>query len=334
MVTIMGSETLMTALGFTPEVGRLYERVLHYSGESLASLAEGLDVTEGDLVRQLVPLTEHHVVRLDGEPGHLTVCVLPPADAVAQMIQETAAGAARAHSRLQEIAAAMPYLAGRLSAPIAAVADHVQPLDGEVVTGTAEPGMITSLLDQTVGDVMWLRPDQFIVDIEDELSGWIHNAVAAGRRVRGIYATCVLQEAPGVVARRIRVGEEIRVLPELPTRLLLVGTSIAAMPEPLGLASTPGTLVRQRGIVEALGLWFEELWARAAPVNHAAALASDDSRRFLLEQLAAGAQDEQMARRLGVSLRTVRRRVAELMEELGAGSRFQAGVEATRRGWI
>ena len=57
-------------------------------------------------------------------------------------------------------------------------------------------------------------------------------------------------------------------------------------------------------------------------------------RTFLLQQLAAGAQDEQIARRLGVSLRTVRRRVADLMSELGAESRFQAGVEASKRGWI
>jgi DNA-binding NarL/FixJ family response regulator len=60
----------------------------------------------------------------------------------------------------------------------------------------------------------------------------------------------------------------------------------------------------------------------------------DDLRRFLLEALGSGAQDEQIARRLGLSLRTVRRRVAELMEELGAQSRFQAGVEAARRGWL
>ena len=59
-----------------------------------------------------------------------------------------------------------------------------------------------------------------------------------------------------------------------------------------------------------------------------------DMRGFLLQQLAAGAQDEQIARRLGVSLRTVRRRGADLMSELGAESRFQAGVEAAKRGWI
>ena len=43
---------------------------------------------------------------------------------------------------------------------------------------------------------------------------------------------------------------------------------------------------------------------------------------------------KQIARTLGISLRTTRRRVAALMAELGADSRFQAGVEAVRRGWL
>jgi DNA-binding NarL/FixJ family response regulator len=47
-----------------------------------------------------------------------------------------------------------------------------------------------------------------------------------------------------------------------------------------------------------------------------------------------GAKDETIARQLGVSLRTVRRRVAELMDELGASTRFQAGMEAVRRGLL
>jgi DNA-binding NarL/FixJ family response regulator len=57
-------------------------------------------------------------------------------------------------------------------------------------------------------------------------------------------------------------------------------------------------------------------------------------RRLLLVQLARGAKDEQIARALGLSLRTVRRRVADILADLGADSRFQAGVEAVSRGWI
>ena len=98
----------------------------------------------------------------------------------------------------------------------------------------------------------------------------------------------------------------------------------------------PRSLVRQPGLVQALTLWFEALWERASPLP-------DESRpretraelqRFLLSQLAQGSKDEQIARTLGLSLRTVRRRIAGLMTELGADSRFQAGVEAARRGWL
>jgi DNA-binding NarL/FixJ family response regulator len=41
-----------------------------------------------------------------------------------------------------------------------------------------------------------------------------------------------------------------------------------------------------------------------------------------------------IARQLGVSERTVRRRVSDLAEILGAGSRFQIGAQAVRRGWV
>jgi DNA-binding NarL/FixJ family response regulator len=47
--------------------------------------------------------------------------------------------------------------------------------------------------------------------------------------------------------------------------------------------------------------------------------------------LSAGMKDESIARNLGVSSRTVGRRVAELMERLGVRTRLQAGVYAHRR---
>jgi DNA-binding NarL/FixJ family response regulator len=54
--------------------------------------------------------------------------------------------------------------------------------------------------------------------------------------------------------------------------------------------------------------------------------------REILRALGAGLTDEAAARRLGTSLRTYRRRVAELMAALEAGSRFQAGVRAGELG--
>ncbi|MBP2703008.1 DNA-binding response regulator [Microbispora sp. RL4-1S] len=48
----------------------------------------------------------------------------------------------------------------------------------------------------------------------------------------------------------------------------------------------------------------------------------------VLRALGAGHTDATAARRLGLSLRTYRRRVAELLDTLDAGSRFQAGLRA------
>jgi DNA-binding CsgD family transcriptional regulator len=55
---------------------------------------------------------------------------------------------------------------------------------------------------------------------------------------------------------------------------------------------------------------------------------------LLLALLADGLKDEAVARALGVSVRTVRRMVAELMHRLDARSRFQAALLAQRKGWL
>ena len=163
----------------------------------------------------------------------------------------------------------------------------------------------------------------------------VASAIASGRRSRAIYPVRALQEARDVLLARARAGEKVRVIADLPTRMFVLGSTHAVVPEPLGMADEPRILVRQRGLVEALTMLFELMWERAAPVpDMDFGDARPDLRRFLLQQLAAGAKDEQIARTLGLSLRTVRRRVADLLIELGVDNRFQAGVEAVRRGWL
>jgi DNA-binding NarL/FixJ family response regulator len=60
--------------------------------------------------------------------------------------------------------------------------------------------------------------------------------------------------------------------------------------------------------------------------------AVDEQGLSILRLLSAGQKDEAAARSLGLSVRTYRRRVAELMTLLGAESRFQAGVRARALG--
>lgn len=78
---------------------------------------------------------------------------------------------------------------------------------------------------------------------------------------------------------------------------------------------------------------FESLWARATPVGSPGSPLVADQRE-LLGLLASGLKDETIARRLGVHVHTARRRITRMLEELGADTRFQAGVQAAIRGWL
>jgi DNA-binding NarL/FixJ family response regulator len=97
----------------------------------------------------------------------------------------------------------------------------------------------------------------------------------------------------------------------------------------------------QPEMISVLTLLFDQVWNAATPLqpgskqpNHGRDCELADAELQLLRLLAAGATDETAARHLGVSLRTTRRHMAALMSRLAATSRFQAGVEAVKRGWI
>lgn len=323
--------TLLSALGFGSETGLLYERLLPRTDTSVEEIASGLGLSPEELLALAQPLLSAGIVTLEDS----RLLVETPAEAVGRMLRETADGAAAAHARLQDIAAALPYLAMTTKGLVPQLVQGVDPLDGEITAGGGVTDILERFLPKSTGDVLLLRPDQWALPTESRMIDLMAQIIADGRRVRAIYPVRILAEAPGIVMARSKIGEEIRVLPEVPTRMMIIGTTHAILPEPLGNADSPRSLVRQRGLVEALTLLFEQYWDRSLPVSGIDRIDTrSDVRRFLLEQLAAGAQDEQIARRLGVSLRTVRRRVAELMQELGADSRFQAGVEAVRRGWL
>ncbi|MFI1168059.1 helix-turn-helix transcriptional regulator [Streptomyces sp. NPDC020801] len=138
------------------------------------------------------------------------------------------------------------------------------------------------------------------------------------------------------VQRLIRPQDEMRTAVVSPPWMLVVDWETALVP--IDPAAVVGALcVRERGIVGTLAAVFEAAWATATPLDvprpacDAALTASDTG---LLNLLATGITDEAAAKRLGVSLRTVRRQMSALMERLGASSRFEAGFKVAQHGWI
>ena len=327
--------TVLTALGFSAEVDDLYHLVRGQSGRGLSRVAASMLRTPDELLADLAPLVDAGIVRVQDD----TIVVEPPAEALRMVVSAQSALVDGARRSLDGIHQAIALLASDEARRVAAGANASVPLDGEMATGGDIFSLVRSLIGHGTGELLWLRPEQWRGPREARMVAMVQEAIRAGRTSRALYPVRALHDNPAAIAARAAIGEQVRVLPELPTRLLVVGDTHAVVPEPLGYADVPLSIVRQRGLVEAMRRWFEMLWERAAVPSLGAARVERaqpqaDLRRFLLEQLATGAHDEQIARKLGISLRTVRRRVADLMSELGADSRFQAGVEAVRRGWL
>jgi predicted DNA-binding transcriptional regulator len=321
----------LTALGLSAQEERAYQQVLPLSGGKLSDVATVMGVTAKQLPERLAPLVERGLLDLDG--GRLSV--LPVPALITHLIAEQADVAGRTHDRLSELARAIPFLVASVARPGPGQMDELGSLDGELSAGGNALQLLTDLIESSKGDLLWWRPDAWLLPRESAISVVVGRAVASGRRSRAIYPLRALHEAPEVLQARARQGEQVRVIDEMPTRMLVIGGTHAILPEPLGYADEPRILVRQPAIVGALTLLFERYWEQATALPDLDTRRPRvDVRRSLLRQLAAGAKDEHIARNLGLSLRTVRRRVADLMIELGADTRFQAGVEAARRGWL
>lgn len=96
-------------------------------------------------------------------------------------------------------------------------------------------------------------------------------------------------------------------------------------------------VIRHSAVADYFAELFNAAWDRAVryePDQQQTAEILDETKDAVLRLMATGAKDETIARRLGMSVRSCRRHIAEVMQALGAGSRFQAGVEAERRGLL
>jgi len=141
----------------------------------------------------------------------------------------------------------------------------------------------------------------------------------------------------GYVERLTEAGAEYRTAAELPDRAVVFDRSVAFLPRRAdGGAGEGAVLVRDPDVVAYLCRVFEQHWSGAVPFRGTSEAAYKEVgpslRRALVGLLAEGAKDEVIARRMGMSLRTCRRHIADLLEELGAESRFQGGALAERAG--
>ncbi|MGX2993060.1 helix-turn-helix transcriptional regulator [Streptomyces sp. JNUCC 64] len=164
-------------------------------------------------------------------------------------------------------------------------------------------------------------------------------ALGRGVRIRSIYQDS-FRNAPETV-RYVnwlgKLGGQVRTLPSLAVPMVIFDREVALVPLDPGNNGAGALELRSTGTVTVARLLFEEYWARANPIGPTQPHDHHDlspQEKELLRLLANGHTDATVGRHLGVSLRTVRRMNADLTGRLAARSRFQAGAEAVRQGWI
>jgi DNA-binding CsgD family transcriptional regulator len=191
----------------------------------------------------------------------------------------------------------------------------------------------------------------------------LHRAIECmddGARLRVVHQASALAHPAAIeyLSAIEDCGGLVRVRQHLPFRILIVDRNVAVCSAP-GEDSDQGTfLIRGTRIMALLDRVFETTWVDSVPLRAMlgqrepglnagdAATAIEDrvlAQQFanlssqqttILRYLAEGETDRTIARRLGVTARTVTRRIAEVYEVLQVESRFQAGAAAHRLGLV
>ncbi|MER6002995.1 LuxR C-terminal-related transcriptional regulator [Nonomuraea sp. NPDC051941] len=321
-------------LGLDPTQTALYTAVLRLHRATRTDLAQAMDGPVEKVGRQLDDLVKLGVI--DEQSGEYLA--RHPAAALGRVIAD----------RLDRLAEESRRIDSALGSIRSLIRDYDAGRDYQSGTFTVE--MVNGadvLYESVVGIAVQSPPMELLTAVPDERTMidfarkfaelWID---AQERKLLTVHVIIPVSTLalPGVrdqLTRVLETGGKVRTLDRVPSWFMTAGPEVAGLPPYWG-GNLPDHaynfyLIRTPIVVGMLRTLFRELWARAVPLPWGR---RGDGMVQVLRLAAQGMCDDSIARQLGVSVRTVRARFADAMSELGAQSRFHAGVEAARRGWL
>ncbi|MFN2559980.1 MAG: LuxR C-terminal-related transcriptional regulator [Jatrophihabitans sp.] len=315
----------------------LYRAVLTAPGRHLADIADAMSRTSDELDKSIARLSEMGLLR-QSESDTLVAVSPMLAEATVLGAEDLELGARRAalEQRRDAIRRLVPDWNAALS------------------TGTSE-AVVDVISDQSaIANVLMHYADRCEQELLSVAPGRLPSSRIDGRtRVANVYSarrgikTRALYQHSALRDRATRAylnelarnGARIRFAPSLPGRSLVVDRNVALLPIPTEDPGRHGlAVVREPNVIAWVVATFEQLWAEAAPLEEVINKQSQDdteidhTRAAILRLMAEGEKDEAISRRLSISVRTCRRHIADYMAQVGATSRFQAGVIAARAG--
>lgn len=164
--------------------------------------------------------------------------------------------------------------------------------------------------------------------------------IRRGITMRTVVLRTALEDSAtrGYLYEMADLGAEFRMVDKVMDRMVIYDRATAVVPLDPTDSARGALLVRQSGLVSNMVALFEKVWASAEALPGKDAGEDSDgfteTDREVLTLLSRFDKDEIAAREMGISIRTFRRHVADLLLRLGASNRFQAAMLAKDRGWM
>ncbi|WAX79910.1 hypothetical protein [Streptomyces sp. KMM 9044] len=224
------------------------------------------------------------------------------------------------------------------SASAAAVqASEAAPARGvgfEVIDGLPEINeAIQDLIDGVTSEILTAQPDGPRPSaVLGEALGAVRDRIAGGVSMRTLYQHSTRFDEPTkeYVRAVTSYGAQVRTLAEFFDRMIIIDRRTVLIPA--NAARTSAVLITHPTVVHFLSDIFERAWDRAEPYPFLPVRAADAApevipaiRGSIQKLLIEGRSDKEIARRLGLSLRSLQAHVARLKEEHGAEHRLQLG---------
>lgn len=323
---------MLEALGFTPVEEHVYELLVTRGRLSLADVIAQGDTKPEVQKEALDTLVSKGLVRRLAGPDHEFV-VAPPEHAIEALIAEQM-------NSLQAVRARSADLAER----VRRVTQEVDPTQLiEIVSGE---GSVRQLFLQVIKsareEIAVFDCPPYAVDVSEAMGGQTERLSSGGVRFRTVFDRSLLEDPVHVrrILQGVAEGEEARVA-RVPLKLAIIDREWAMLPLLHAAGQTPEAtvIVRRSVLLDSMLALFESVWQQGMevkPVGGELLLAgtAEDDLRQIARLLATGMTDIAIGHHLGISQRTVRRRIKDLMDELRVDSRFAAGVRAAERGWL
>ncbi|TDP90020.1 LuxR C-terminal-related transcriptional regulator [Labedaea rhizosphaerae] len=329
-------------IGFDDLEERVYRALLADPERDLSALAAVVGTGADQVRTALKGLVELEVARPD-QPTPSSYGLISPAAALGRLVERTEAALLRKHREVGDTRAEIAELATRAARrPAASTAetgiDRLESVD-DVRTALEELAFFNRTSVFAVQADGPMHADALAASKPLDL-----RALRRGMDMRVIYHEVVREDR--LVLAYIReltaAGARFRVSAQPLERMIVMDEQVAVVPIDPKDSAKGALVIRQPALLTSLVRLFHSLWADAAEITLPDEVVPaprtttelDEQDRQILTLLAEGNTDDAIARVVGISARHLRRKIQSMMSRLGAVSRFEAGVEATRRGWI